>query len=124
MRRNHFQPHNRRNKRGDEEEAHEGGGFTEKEYAQQHGAYGADARPYGVGGADGQGLGGFDQEGHADGQGEGKAGVPAVDFGAGALFGLGEAEGKAYFKQAGYNEYDPVHTANMAFFGPETMGLR
>ncbi len=81
----------------------------EDEDAEEDGAHGADARPDWVGGAYGQGLGGFGEEHGAEDVEEGEARHPLPVGEAGEAFGLAEAEGEAHFAEAGDDEYYPVH---------------
>ena len=71
-----LQPNDGTDKRGNKEEPPEGSGFFKKEDADDNGANGADARPYGIGCAHGQGQRGFVEQIHACGKGYKKSGCP------------------------------------------------
>ena len=84
----------------DKEEAPESGRLAEYEDTYQHRAYGSDACPDGVGGADGDSLDSLGQEYHAQNVEYGKCHIPQHLCAAGGYVGLAEAEGEAAFKQA------------------------
>ena len=66
--RHRFQPDYGADKRGDKENSPEGGRFLEYKNSHQDRADGSNACPNGISGSDGQSLGSFDQQNHADNQ--------------------------------------------------------
>ena len=81
----------------------------EHEDAQQHGANSSDACPYGVGGADGDGLRCFGQKTHAHNGEEQESAHPQPPFGADNIFGLPQTEGETRLAASSDNQYYPVH---------------
>lgn len=81
----------------------------EDEEADEDGAEGADACPDRVGGADGDGLGGFGEEHGAEDVEEGEASHPLPIEQALESFGFSQTESEAHFAEAGDDEYYPVH---------------
>ena len=98
--REHLQPYNGDDERGDEEQPPEGGGLVEDEDAQQDGAHSPDAGPHGIGGADGEALGGLGEQRHAQHREEEEAPDPRPPRRAVRQFGLAEAEGEAHFTES------------------------
>lgn len=115
--RNHFKPYNGDDQGGKEEQSQKSGRFLEHKNPYQNGPDRTDSCPNGIGSTDGQGLGGLDQKGHAQGEGHQKPGIPKVHFGPCGLFCLAQTEGKRYFKQSGDDQCDPVHVMLKLGFG-------
>lgn len=105
----HFQADDGDNQRGDEEKSPEGGRLVEDEDAQQHRSEGPDAGPHGVGGADGERLGGFGQQHGAEHIKGGESRHPLPIGQPDQPLGLAETEGEAYLTKSCYNEYYPMH---------------
>ena len=95
---NRLKPDDRSYQRGDKEQSPEAGRVFEENDAHQRRTYGAYAGPYGVGRAYRQGLGGFDEQQHADRKGEQESAVPPGSGCARGFFGFSQAGGKGYFK--------------------------
>ena len=106
----HFQADDGDNQRGDEEKTPEGGGLMEDEDAQQHRAEGTDAGPHGVGGADGERLGGFGQQHGAEDVKQHETTHPFPIGQADQPLGFTEAESESYLAKSCYNEYYPMHS--------------
>ena len=93
----------------DEKQAPERGRLVEKQDADCHGAYGADAGPHGVGCAYRQALRGFRQQTHAHHCKKKKTGHPAPPGKAFYRFCPPEAIGEPHLAAAGNNKNYPVH---------------
>ena len=94
---------------GDKKYSPEVSRVVENKYSNEYGAYCADACPHCVGGSYGEGLCGFHEEYHTNGEGYQKGAIPKVNGAARCRFCFAKARGESYFKESGDNEDDPGH---------------
>ncbi len=82
------------------------GGLFKKYYPGKRRAHGANARPHGISRTDRNGLNGFvkQQETQRDTYKKGNRPAPVCK-----VFGKRQACSEAYFKQASYNQNQPIH---------------
>ena len=82
----------------------------EKEDADQHRAYSTDARPNGIGRADGQRLDGFCEQHSAEHVKDGEARQPFPVGQSYQTLGFAETECETHFAQPSDDENNPVHS--------------